>query len=271
MANDYYQLSNWPVTSSNLDSSPARNEMASVQTGFAKLPTLSGNGDKAVFVNGTGTGLDAVADSAARTLLGLAIGTDVQAKNSVLDIVATTNNVAGEIPYFTSASTASTLTFHDEDTMISNDPLGVASGSSIRNYLSTQFATLDDTLTAQANTKCLFYQATAPTGWTIQTGLDGYGVVIGPFGGVTFGTVLFNAAVVTAADSGHTHDWSASGTTGAGTTTVTQFVVGANTRANSAHTHTYNTGVQESGSPSVTHTHTFPQPAGQYAILAAKN
>ena len=275
MANDYYQHTNWPVTSSDVSSSPARNEMSLVESGFDKLPTISGNGDNAVFVNATGTALEAFSASAARTLLGLAIGSDVQAKDStVLDVLATTSNVADKMPYFTTSTTAGVLTFRDEDTMVSNDALGVCSGASIRNYLANQFNTLDATLTAPTDTKCLFYQAAAPTGWTIQVGLDGYGVVTvtsGTAGGTTFGSVLFNAAVISGADSGHTHDWSASGTTDAGNTITVQDVTGTESRPINTHTHTYSTGIQESGTSSATHTHTWPQAAGQYAVLASKN
>lgn len=57
MSNEYYNPSGNPGAAASLLSSIIRAESAFVAAGFAKLPALSGNANKAVVVNGGGTGL----------------------------------------------------------------------------------------------------------------------------------------------------------------------------------------------------------------------
>lgn len=57
MSNGYYNASGTPATSSSGASAPMRSEFTSIAAGFALLPTLSGNGSKAVIVNSGGTAL----------------------------------------------------------------------------------------------------------------------------------------------------------------------------------------------------------------------
>lgn len=57
MANPYYTPSGVPGTRASLSSATIRAELAAIGAGFDKLPTLSGNGSKAVVVNPGGTGL----------------------------------------------------------------------------------------------------------------------------------------------------------------------------------------------------------------------
>ncbi len=57
MSNPYYTVSGNPGTASAGASAPIRSEFASIATGFDKLPTLSGNANKAVIINGAGTAL----------------------------------------------------------------------------------------------------------------------------------------------------------------------------------------------------------------------
>lgn len=57
MSNPYYNASGWPATGSTGRSAPGRAELALIAAGFALLPTLSGNGSKAVVVNAGGTAL----------------------------------------------------------------------------------------------------------------------------------------------------------------------------------------------------------------------
>lgn len=61
MANDYYQDSGSPGTSTPGQSSVMRAEFAAIEAGFDKLPALSGNANKAVVVNGVGTALTVTA------------------------------------------------------------------------------------------------------------------------------------------------------------------------------------------------------------------
>jgi hypothetical protein len=70
-ANDYYNhISGVPATGSLASSATMRAEFDSIVTGFNKLPTITGNLNEAIFVNSTGTVLEAVSASDARTRLG---------------------------------------------------------------------------------------------------------------------------------------------------------------------------------------------------------
>lgn len=57
MANEYYPVSGTPAARSGARSQLMRAEFASVEAGFAKLPTLAGNGGKMVVVGSAGTAL----------------------------------------------------------------------------------------------------------------------------------------------------------------------------------------------------------------------
>jgi len=57
MPNDFYNPSGVPQTGSQGNSSPVRNEFDNIAAGFAKLPTLTGQGNKAVVINAGGTGM----------------------------------------------------------------------------------------------------------------------------------------------------------------------------------------------------------------------
>lgn len=57
MSNEYYVSSGTPSTGAFAASAPMRSEFGSVEDGFDLLPTLSGNGSKAVVVDPTGTEL----------------------------------------------------------------------------------------------------------------------------------------------------------------------------------------------------------------------
>jgi len=68
--NDFYShASGVPATGSQGSSSAMRAEFDSIAQGFDKLPTLTGNGDEAVFVNAGGTALTSHAAADARTKL----------------------------------------------------------------------------------------------------------------------------------------------------------------------------------------------------------
>jgi hypothetical protein len=55
MANDYYNHGSWPATGAPGASSPARSELDAITAGFAKIAPLTGNANRAVVVNASGT------------------------------------------------------------------------------------------------------------------------------------------------------------------------------------------------------------------------
>lgn len=60
MAGEYYDHTTYPANGAAGSSSAMRSELESIQTGFDKLPGLSGNGGKIVAVNSGATALEAV-------------------------------------------------------------------------------------------------------------------------------------------------------------------------------------------------------------------
>jgi len=142
-ANEYYDSSGVPATSTKALSSTMRAEFNAIETGFNKLAVLSGNSNLPVFVNTGGTGQEAVsiataltrfglptnlatltlpasvtisafgatiiddADAAAvRTTLGLVIGTNVQAYDAFLGSISALGTAADKIIYTTGVNTA---------------------------------------------------------------------------------------------------------------------------------------------------------------------
>ena len=106
IAQDWYVATGKPVQRSAIVSADFRTEFASIQTDIAdKLPAMTGNGDLVVVVNSGGTALTVASSgiaiagggtgsttaSGARTSLGLAIGTDVQAFHGPVWFATRTN------------------------------------------------------------------------------------------------------------------------------------------------------------------------------------
>ena len=61
MSNDFYNHGSFPTTGSAATSASMRAELDSIAAGFNKLPTLTGNANKIVVVDGTGTTLTQIA------------------------------------------------------------------------------------------------------------------------------------------------------------------------------------------------------------------
>lgn len=71
MGNQYYDHTTYPAQGALASSSSLRAEFDAVETGFDKLPTLSGNASKVVVVNDSGTGMTVKNSSEMATYLGL--------------------------------------------------------------------------------------------------------------------------------------------------------------------------------------------------------
>lgn len=279
MANDFYQPTGWPITGGSVSSSQARAEFTQIEKGFDKMPTLTGKANLPVAVNTGGTALESTAKATAQQNLGLEPGVDVQVYSAILTALGTVSNTLNEVPYVTNDDpiTWSSLTCHDEDNMTSNDALGLATQQSIKAYADTQFSTLAGTLAGAQNDAAYFYNAAAPTGWTIVTGTsyNNRAVQLGS-SVATYGTNRWDIASTGSTNSNdHWHYCQATGYTGEsiGTSSIVDVYGGSIELAAYPHTHDATSAAFLSQLPSgnASHDHDWPAVKGVYCIVADKD
>jgi hypothetical protein len=114
---------------------------------LASIAALGTGADKFIYTTGIDTAAEATVTSfartvlddtdasAARTTLGLAIGTDVEAHDATLTAFAGWANGVNKIPYTTASDTFASLDFKDEDDMASDSATAVPSQQSVKAYV----------------------------------------------------------------------------------------------------------------------------------------
>jgi hypothetical protein len=105
-ANDFYShTSGVPATGAQGSSATMRAEFDSIVAGFDKLPTMTANGDETVVINVGGTALTSKNATEMKTLLGLTIGTNIQAYDATLQSISSLGTATDKMAYTTGADT----------------------------------------------------------------------------------------------------------------------------------------------------------------------
>lgn len=275
MANDYYTHTGWPDANAAGVSASSRAENALIEAGFGKFPVLAGNDSLPIFVNSGATALEGTSTAAAQTALSLVIGTDVQAYDIILSLIAGLTAAADKIPVFTDPTTAVNYDFLDEDDMASNSATALVSQQSFKAYVDAAVTALTGTMRGPSELVMAFHQASAPSpGWTISAGFDNRAIFAHETSG---GTVSAGSQALdgTSFDTEtntqtHSHAWSWSGN-------VNQSAVGqqivlpasTNTYVLAAHDHAIS--VSDTLGPNKGgHSHAVSQAYGTYVIAAER-
>lgn len=192
MSNEYYTKSGAPATGATGSSAPMRAQFSDIEAGFDKLPTLSGNGSKAVVINAGGSALSVTAAALALAVALTTAGSgDITLRSSgATDItlpttgtLATLSNKLSDFAATTSAELKSVisdetgsgaLVFANTPTLVT-PVLGVATATSINKLAITAPATgstltIADGKTLTASNTITF---TATDGSTLAIGAGG--------------------------------------------------------------------------------------------------
>ena len=124
--NEYYEPSGAPAAGSALSSSVIRSEFVSVGGMAEKLPALSGNGGKPVFINSGGTALESKSIADTNTALGTELTSRKDATGGYAGLTLFKINFKNALntvtSFFTNANTvARTYTFQDRDGTIADN------------------------------------------------------------------------------------------------------------------------------------------------------
>jgi hypothetical protein len=164
--NEYYaHVSGAPATGSQASSATMRAEFDAVKGGFDLLPTLSANGDKAIFVNSGGTALTALDAATARTKLGA-----VASSGGTLS--GTTNLSGGQIKFPSTQSASAdpnTLDDYAEGTFTPGITFGGASTGITYTIQTGDYTKVGRLVVAHAN--ILLSNKGSATGAALITGL----------------------------------------------------------------------------------------------------